>query len=204
MIDLYTAATGNGRRPALMLEECGLPYTVHKIDLAKGEQRQPSFLALNPVGSIPVIVDRESPGGQTLVLAQSAAILLYLAEKTGRFLPKESGRRALVYQWLMHIMADQQSTSATLFQVASLPDKPTSAITYFENRLSDYFRLVDRQLAGAEYLAGELSIADFALYPLIDRRREIVEKAGDLAHLRRWMAALAARPAIARAMQVPG
>lgn len=204
MIDLYTTATGNGRRPALMLEECGLPYTVHKIDLAKGEQRQPSFLALNPVGSIPVIVDREGPGGEKLVLAQSAAILLYLAEKTGRFMPKDPGRRALVYQWLMHIMSDQQSTSATLFQVASLPDKPTSAIASFEKRLSDYFRLVDTRLAEAEYLAGELSIADFALYPLIDRRREIVEKAGSLPHLRRWMAALAARPAIARAMQVPG
>lgn len=187
-----------------MLEECGLPYKVHKIDLAKGEQRQPSFLALNPVGSIPVIVDHDGPGGRKLILAQSAAILLYLAEKTGRFMPKDAGRRALTYQWLMHIMSDQQSTSAALFQVASLQDKPASASVYFKNRLIDYFRLVDRRLADVEYLAGELSIADFALYPLIDRRREIVDKAGSLENLKRWMATLAARPAIARAMQVPG
>lgn len=204
MIDLYTAGTGNGRRPALMLEECGLPYKAHKIDLAKGEQRQPSFLALNPAGSIPVIVDHEGPGGQKLVLAQSAAILLYLAEKTGRFMPKDASQRALVYQWLLHILSDQQATSAVLFQVASLPDKLASATTYFENRLIDYFRLVDRQLGEVEYLAGELSIADFALYPLVDRRREIVEKAGTLENLKRWTAMLAARPAIARAMQVPG
>lgn len=204
MIDLYTAGTGNGRRPALMLEECGLAYNVHKIDLAAGEQKQPAFLALNPVGAIPVIVDHDGPGGQKLVLAQSAAILLYLAEKTGKFLPRDAGKRALAYQWLLHAMSDQQATSGILFPIEMLPDKPASAIALLEKRLIDYFRLTDRRLGEAEYLAGELTIADLALYPLVDRRRPLIDKAGGLDNLSRWAAAMAARPAVQRAMKVPG
>lgn len=204
MIDLFTAGTGNGRRAAVMLEECGLPYKAHKIDLAKGEQKQPAFLALNPLGTIPVIVDADGSGDQKLVLSQSAAILLYLAEKTGKFLSRDPAKRALTHQWLMHVMSDQQAISGALFPIASLRDQPVSAITYLEDRLRENFRLVDRRLGEAEHLAGELSIADFALYPLIDRRRETVAKAGSLNNLRRWMAAMAARPGVARGMQVPG
>lgn len=204
MIDLYTAATGNGRRPAVMLEECGLPYKLHKIDLAKGEQKKPDFLTLNPAGAIPVIVDRDGPGGQKLVISQSAAILLYLAEKTGKFLPRDAAKRALTYQWLMHVMADQPATSATLFPIANLPDKPASAIALLEDKLVAYFRLADRRLGEAEYLAGELTIADLALYPLVDRRREIIAKASRLTHLERWMAALAARSGVSHGMKAAG
>lgn len=125
-----------------------------------------------------------------------------MAEKAGKFLPRDAAKRALTYQWLMHVMADQQATSAALFPIANLPDKPRSAIAYLENRLAEYFRVVDRRLGEAEYLAGDLTIADLALYPLVDRRREIIAKAGGLAHLERWMGALAARPGVSRAMKV--
>src|SRR6187455_1063486 len=101
MIDFYTAQTSNGQRAAIMLEECGLAYKLHKVDLQGGEQRKPEFLAVNPDGAIPAIVDHDGPGGKRLALAQSAAIVLYLAEKTGRFLPGDAGRRAQALQWLM-------------------------------------------------------------------------------------------------------
>jgi GST-like protein len=204
MIELHTAATGNGRRPAVMLEECGLPYKLHKIDLAKGEQKQPAFLALNPLGAIPVMVDTDGPGGQRIALSQSAAMLLYLADKTGKFLPKDPVRRAVAQQWLLHVMSDQQPTSTALFIVASLPDKPASAVAKFEGRLLDFFRFADRRLGEAQYLADELSIADFALYPIAMARREMIDKASGMDNLRRWMAALGARPAVTRGMQAPG
>src|SRR6185437_6286529 len=101
MIDLYTAGTGNGFRAAIVLAESGLPHRIHKIDLGKGEQKTPEFLARNPAGAIPVLVDSEGPGGKALTLSQSGAIALYLAEKSGKFLPKDASRRALALQWFM-------------------------------------------------------------------------------------------------------
>ncbi|MBI3709013.1 MAG: glutathione S-transferase N-terminal domain-containing protein, partial [Proteobacteria bacterium] len=135
MIDLYTAATGNGRRAAVMLEECGLPYRAHAVDLAKGGGKTPDFLKLNPMGAIPVIVDKDGPGGRALTLSQSGAILIYLAEKSGKFLPKDAAKRADALQWLMHVMSDQQPTSSAMFYVSQLPDKPVSAAGLFEGRL---------------------------------------------------------------------
>ena len=101
MIDLYTASTSNGRRAAIILEECGLPYRVHQYDLMKGEHKNPEFAAIAPGGSIPVIVDSDGPGGMPFTLAQSCAILLYAAEKTGKFMPRNAANRALALQWLM-------------------------------------------------------------------------------------------------------
>src|SRR5438067_13336755 len=106
MIDLFTSATGNGRRAAVMLEECGLPYKAHKIDLTKGDNKQPQFLKMNPAGAIPVIVDHEGPGGKSIIVSQSGAILLYLAEKTGKFMPKDPAKRAHAYQWFMQAATD--------------------------------------------------------------------------------------------------
>jgi GSH-dependent disulfide-bond oxidoreductase len=200
MIDIHTAATGNGRRPVIMLEECGLPYTLHRLDLAKGEHKKPAYLALNPLGAIPTMIDNEGPGGRKLVLTQSAAILLYLAEKAGKFLPRDGARRALAYQWLLHIMSDAQAFSGVHFVLGMMPEKPEPAMALLLKRLSEYFEFADRRLGEAEYLADELSIADLALYPLADRRRDLIESAGGLDNLKRWMTTMAARPAIARAM----
>ena len=201
MIDLYTFPTSNGQRVAIMLEECGLPYRVRTVDLAKGEQRTPEFLELNPSGAIPVIVDPEGPGGAALTLAQSAAILLYLAEKTGRFLPAPSPRRYAALQWLMHAVTDCAASTGAIFLLsARAPEKSAANVTWLEERLLRQFHAADARLADREWLADELTVADFALYPVYAVRKALVEKAGDLPNLTRWATALAARPAVARAM----
>ncbi len=202
MIDLYTAATGNGRRASVMLEECGLPYTVHKLDLTKSEQKTPAYLKINPAGAIPAIVDTEAAGGP-LTLAQSGAIALYACEKSGRFLPRDAAKRAAAMQWFLHAMSDQAASSGALFRLGSLPEKPAAAISSFETRLGDMFRYVNNRLGQAEYLADELSVADFALYPVVASRTALVESTGGLDNLKRWAAALAARPGVAKGMKVP-
>ncbi len=202
MIDLYTFTTSNGQRAAIMLEECGLPYRVHKVDLFKGEQQDPSFLKLNPAGAIPVIVDPDGPGGKSLTLSQSAAIALYLAEKTGRFLPADPVRRTLALQWLMFSLSDVAAASGTIFIVSTLaPEKSPANVAFFEERLVRFLRVADGALADREWLAGELSVADFSLYPIYAVRQALVDKAGGMPNLVRWMAALAARPGVAKGMK---
>ena len=204
MIDLYTDATSNGRRAAVMLEETGAPYRATRVSLEKGDQKKPDFLKLNPLGQIPVIVDHDGPGGKTVTLSQSGAIALYLAEKTGKLLPKDGAKRALAQQWFAHALSDVGPASGTLFNLTmSIPEKPPASIAFFENRLVGFFRNVDKRLAEAEYLAGELSIADLALYPTYAVRKDLLDKAGGFANLARWAAKLTARPGVQRGMKVP-
>ncbi len=203
MIEFYTWQSSNGQRAAILLEECGFDYRVHKVDLTKGEQRNPEFLKINPAGAIPVIVDPDGPGGKPLTLAQSGAIDLYLAEKAGRFIPVEPSRRVAAYQWLMQALTDCAPTSTGIFlSTILLPDKSPANAAWFEARLQQQFRLADAQLATREWLADELSIADFALYPIYAVRKALADAAGNLQHLARWGVALAARPGVAKAMQV--
>ncbi len=201
MIHLYTAATGNGRRASIMLEECGLPYTYDKIEFDKPKPQ--AFLTLNPLGAIPAIIDPEGPGGKPLPLTQSAAIALYVCEKTGKFLPSDLARRMLVMQWLMHAMSDQAPNSGALFQMGNLPDKPASPVAFFEKRLTTWFKYTNDRLAKAEYLADELSVADFALYPVIATRKALIDSIGGLDHLNRWTAQIGARPGVKKGMAVP-
>jgi GSH-dependent disulfide-bond oxidoreductase len=202
MIDLYTFDTSNGQRAAIALEECGLPYRTHRVDLAKGEQHAAPFLAVNPAGAIPAIFDPAGPDGKPLTLAQSGAIAIYAAEKSGRFLPRDPARRALALQWLMFAVTDCAAGSAMLYyESALLPDKSPANLAFCEQRLLRLFRVADARLADREWLADELSIADFALYPICAVRRKLVDAAGDLRHLARWMAALAARPGVVRGME---
>ena len=201
MIDLYTFNTSNGHRASITLEECGLPYRVHKVDLAKGEQRAPDFLNINPAGAIPAIVDHDVPGGP-LKLSQSGAIVLYAAEKTGRFLPTDPARRAQALQWLMLAVTDVARASTSIFlSSAVLPDKSPANVAYFEEQTLRYLRVAEARLAGRNFLADELSVADFALYPLYAVRKALVDKAGDLPELTRWSAALAARPGVDKGMR---
>ena len=201
MIDLYTFNTSNGHRASIILEECGLPYRVHKVDLAKGEQRAPDFLNINPAGAIPAIVDHDVPGGP-LKLSQSGAIVLYAAEKTGRFLPTDPARRAQALQWLMLAVTDVARASTSIFlSSAALPDKSPANVAYFEEQTLRYLRVAEARLAGRDFLADELSVADFALYPLYAVRKALVDKAGDLPELTRWGAALAARPGVDKGMR---
>ncbi len=202
MIDFYTANSSNGQRVAIMLEECGLPYRLHRLDLMAGDQRKPEFLQINPAGAIPAIVDDDASGGAPLALAQSGAILLYLADKTGRFLPSAPARRAQALQWLMQATTDTAAASATIFLLSTFaPDKSEANLRFFEDRTVKFLRTADARLAEREFLADELSVADFALYPIAAVRRALVDRAGDLPHLVRWMGAMAARPGVARGAQ---
>jgi GST-like protein len=205
MIDLYTYATSNGRRASVALEECGLAYRVHQINIEKGEQRRRSFLKINPMGQIPAIVDHDGPGGKTLSLAQSGAIVLYAAEKSGRLLPKSALRRALAYQWFAQVMSDVAPASAALFYVTMwVPGKPKAARKYFHERLVDALRHCDRRLGEADYLAGEYSIADVALYPTVAVRSDIIARVKGLKNLKRWAKRVGARPAVRRGMKATG
>ena len=205
MIDLYLAGTANGLRASVALEECGLAYKAHKIDLMKGEQHTPEFLKLNPAGQIPVIVDQDGPGGKPLTLAQSGAIILYCAEKSGKFLPKDLAQRASVLQWFMQGATDLAPTSGAIFQLEMVAPEKNAAITeHFKKRLLGFFAACDKQLAGRDYLAGELSVADFMVYPNFAARKALVDAAGGLANLQRWGAAMATRPGVQRGMKVLG
>jgi GST-like protein len=203
-VDLYVAGTGNGRRAALMLEECGVAYQVKPIDISKGETKTPDFLKMNPLGAIPVIVDNDGPGGKKLTLSQSGAIALYLAEKTGKLLPKDPAKKALALQWFMHVVTDEQPTSSAIFYASNLKEKSETTVSAFETRLLNFFKIVDKRLGESEYLAGEFSLADLALYPVVAARQALIDKAGGLDNLKAWAAKVGARPGVARGMKVPG
>jgi len=202
-MDLYAANTGNGQRGCIALEEFGMPFRLTKVDLTKGDQRTPEFLARNPMGQIPVLVDPDGPGGKPATLSQSGAILLYLAEKTGKFMPKDGTRRSKTLEWMMNACTDLAVTSGAIFQVSvAAKEKVPSVIEHFENRLVKYFRVCDGQLKGQSYLTGEeVTVADLALFPVVHGRKALMEKAGDMANLGKWYAAMAARPAIQRALK---
>ena len=202
MIELYAAQSSNGQRAAIVLEECGLPYRVHRLDLMKGEQRTPEFLRINPAGAIPVIVDPDGPGGAPITLAQSGAIAIYAAEKTGRHLSRDPLRRAITLQWLMYAVTDVMGASMSVFfETVLLPEKVPANLKFCEERLLRYFRVANDRLADREWLADELSIADFALYPICAVRKPYIDGAGDMPNLARWMAAIASREAVVKAMQ---
>lgn len=205
MIDLYTASTGNGRRAIIALEECGLPYRVHKLDLAKGEAKTPEFLKINPAGAIPAIVDADGPGGKPLNLAQSAAIVLYCAEKSGKLIPKDAAKRAEAYQWFMQAATDVAPTSSNIFYISThVPVKDPGNTAYFEQKLLTMLGVVDKQLQGRDYIAGEISIADIALYPVVAGRKALIDAAPGLANVKAWAARMAARPAVAKAIAANG
>lgn len=205
MIDLYLAGTANGFRASVALEEAGLSYRVHKVDLAKGEHRGKEFLKLNPAGLIPVIVDQDGPGNKPITLSQSGAIIVYIAEKTGKFLPKDAARRAVTMQWFMQGATDVAATSGAIFRLEnSVPEKIPSSIDYFKQRLLGFFSVCDAQLAGRAYLADELSVADLMLYPNFALRKPLIDQAGGFENLQRWGAAMGARPAVQRGMKVLG
>ncbi len=170
MIDLYTWPTSNGQRAAIALEECGLAYCVHRVDLSNGEQRAPAFLAINPAGAIPAIVDPDGPGGAPISLAQSGAIALYAATKSGRFLPADAARRATALQWLFFACADAASASGALFYLGVLaPEKSEPNMKFLSDRLLGILRVADRHLAQHEWLGGRT--VDRGFRALSRRRR---------------------------------
>jgi len=203
MIDLYAAGTSNGMRARIALEECGLPYTLHPVALDKGENKTAAFLAMNPNGQIPVIVDRDGPGGKPLTISQSTAILIYCAEKSGKFMPKDVATRAAMLQALMSASTDVTPIFGSYFGVmrSKEPHAPTAQL--FKDRLRSFFKVWDDQFARKKHCAGdEVTIADFSLYAGYARIKgaapDILE---GLPNVARWAEAMAARPAIQRALK---
>jgi GST-like protein len=201
MIDLYLWGTANGLRASVAIAECGLDHRIHKVDITKGEQRRPEYLKLNPAGTIPAIIDQDGPGGMPLTLAQSGAIIVYACEKAGRFIPTDPRRRAMAGQYFLMAASDVAGTSAAVFRLENVvPEKSAANAEFFKSQLVNYFRLIDRHLAGREYLADEVSFADFMLYPNYALRKPLVEAAGGMENLQRWGETMAARPGVRKGM----
>jgi len=201
MIDLYTAATPNGHKISIALEELGLPYTVHVVNLAQLEQRRPEFLAISPNGRIPAIVDREA--GDFAVF-ESGAILIYLAEKTGRLMPADPQGRSLVIQWLMFQMGGigPMMGQANVF-FRYLPEKIQPAIDRYHGEVRRLFGVLDARLAAHEYLAGDYSIADIANWAWVRTHKWSGVPLDGLPHLQRWVQQLYERPACLRGIGIP-
>ena len=201
MIDLYTSATPNGQKIHIMLEECALAYRTHWIDIDKGDQFDPAFLAISPNNKIPALADTEGPDGRPVTVFESGAILLYLAEKCGRFLPGEARARLEVLQWLMWQMGGfgPMLGQAHHFR-AYAPVKIDYAIERYTNEARRLYQILDRRLGEAEYVAGEYSIADMAIFPWCRLHGRQGQRLDDFPNVKRWFDAIARRPAVARDM----
>lgn len=202
MIDLYTASTFNGQRVSIMLEETGLEYSAHRVDLARGEQRLADFLQLNPSGRIPVIVDHESGESTPFVLTQSVAILQYLAEKSGRLLPASITARAKVYEWMEFHATDISSfIFAAFYLQRRTKPKQEQAADQLRARVHEFYQYFDQQLENFEFLAGaSYSIADIAALPAVIAHEKTLS---EYTNLTRWMQQLQQRPAVQRGMLIP-
>jgi len=204
MITLYTWGTPNGRKISIMLEECGLPYAVRPVDITKDEQFAPEFLAINPNNKIPAITDPEGPDGQPLNVFESGAILLYLAEKTGRFLPSAGADRYAVLQWLMFQMGGVGPMFGQTHHFLRYAPAPVPyAIERYRKETARLYGVLDQRLGEAEYLAGEYSIADMATYPWVARHEWQGIDLGQYPNVARWTASVGSRPAVLKGMEVP-
>jgi GST-like protein len=204
MIDLYTWTTPNGHKIHIMLEEVGLPYQVHPIDIGAGDQFQPDFLKISPNNKIPAIVDTEGPDGQPLALFESGAILIYLAEKTGQLLPSPPRPRYGVLQWLMFQMAHigpMLGQAHHFLQYA--PQKIPYAMERYANEARRLYGVLDRQLAQHAYVAGEdYTIADIAIWPWLRAPDKQGVEIANYPHVARWFAQIGERPAVQRGLVV--
>jgi glutathione S-transferase len=201
VIDLYTWTTPNGRKVSIALEEMGLPYRVVPVPLKTGAQKTPDFLAINPNGRIPAIVDRDN--GDFAVF-ESGAILIYLAEKSGKFLPSETKARSVVIQWLMWQMGGlgPMHGQANVFN-RYFPEKIPAVIDRYQTETKRLFSVMDARLATEPFLAGDYSIADMACWPWVMQHDWAGVPIDDLPHLQRWLATVGARPAVQRGADVP-
>lgn len=201
MIDLYTASTPNGWKASVTLEELGLPYAVHPVDLSKGDQKSEAYLAINPNGRIPAIVDRHN--GDFAVF-ESGAIMIYLAEIAGQLLPSDRKGRSRVIQWLMFQMSGigPMMGQANVFY-RYFPEKIPAAISRYQNESRRLFEVLDRRLAQSEWLADDYSIADIANWCWVRTYKWSGIEADDLVNLKRWRDAIRDRPAVQRGIEVP-
>ncbi len=198
MIDLYAAPTSNGLRAKIMLDECGLDYTLHPMDLAAGAHKKPDYLAINPMGLIPTIVDSDGPDGKPFTLSQSMAILVYLAGKSGKFLPENLSRDMIFWRDLMSICTDMTGNLMGLLTIARLPEPDQASMDTFGNRFNELLKVWDGLLADRKYAAGaEVSIADFAFYPVMFRCKGVAPQyAQGCPNVDRWFEETGARPGV--------
>lgn len=205
MIDLYTWPTPNGHKVHIMLEECGLPWAVHPVDINAGEQFRPEFLAISPNNRIPAIVDSEGPDGEPIALFESGAILVYLAAKSGRFLPEDVRGRYDALQWLMFQMANigPMLGQAHHFRIYA-PQKIDYAIERYSKEARRLYGVLERRLAasGGWLAAGQYGIADIATWPWVRSHRNQGIALEDFPQVQRWFEAIAQRPAVQRAITV--
>jgi glutathione S-transferase len=201
VIDLYTWTTPNGRKVSIALEEMGLAYTVRPVPIRTGVQKEPPFLAINPNGRIPAIVDRAA---DDFAVFESGAILIYLAEKSGLFMPSEAKARSVVIQWLMWQMGGlgPMHGQANVFN-RYFPEKIPSVIKRYQDETKRLFTVMNTRLADHAFLAGEYSIADMACWPWVMQHDWAGVPIDDLPHLQRWLAEIGERPAVKRGFDVP-
>jgi glutathione S-transferase len=201
MIDLYTASTPNGWKASCALEELGLPYEVRAVDLGKGEQKEPWFLAINPNGRIPAIVDRDAGN---FAVFESGALMIYLAEKAGKLLPSDAKGRSRVIQWLMFQMGGigPMMGQANVFY-RYFPEKIPAAISRYQNESRRLFEVLERRLGKSQWLADDFSIADIANWCWVRTHKWSGISVEGLPQLERWLSAINARPACQRGVEVP-
>jgi GST-like protein len=202
VIDVYTWTTGNSRKIPIFLEETSLPYRLHMVDIHKGEQFGPQFVAICPNSKVPAIIDQDGPGGKPLALFESGAILIYLADKTGRFMPKDGAGRYHVIEWVMFQMAN---VGPLFGQAHHFLDKTPEPIPYAVDRYvkeaARLYGVMEKRLGEVEYLAGDYSIADMTTYVWLRNPKHQGQKLEDYPNIKRWFGAIHARPAVQRAHQ---
>jgi GST-like protein len=204
MLEVYSWPTPNGHKVHIMLEECGLAYRVHPVDIGQGEQFNPAFLAISPNNKIPALTDPDGPGGQPLSLFESGAILLYLAGKTGRLLPADVAAKYEVLQWLMFQVGGvgPMLGQAHHFRIYA-PEKLPYAIDRYTQEAQRLYTVLNKRLAHSTYVGGtEYSIADIAVFPWLRSWKNQGVEMADYPHLKGWFDEVAARPAVQRGVEV--
>jgi GST-like protein len=204
LIDLYTWSTPNGRKVSIMLEELALAYNVHPIDIGKGDQFEARFVAISPNSKIPAIVDSEGPDGKPYSLFESGAILLYLADKTGRLLPQKKAERFEAIQWLMFQMGGVGPMFGQVHHfLRAAPEPVPYAIERYSKEARRLYAVMDNHLKTRQWLGSEYSVADIATYPWVARHEWHKVELSDFPSVKRWFDMIGARPAVQRGMKVP-
>ena len=205
MIDCYTWKTSNGKKATIMLEECELEYRLHPIDITKDDQFTPEYVKINPNGKIPAIIDHDGPGGKPYTLFESGAILMYLAEKTGKFMPQDMAKRYQVIQWVMFQMGGIGPIFGQVHHfLRAAKEEVPYGIKRYGTEARRLYGVLDANLEGQDFLANnELSIADFCTVPWVFRHDWQKVDLSEYPNVKRWYDSLMARPALARGMEIP-
>jgi len=203
MIQLYTWGTPNGKKASIMLEEIGMPYEVHPINIGQRDQFKSEYLAINPNNKIPSIIDPDGPGGKPFTLFESGAILMYLAEKSGKLWPADLRQRYTVIQWLMFQMGGVGPMFGQANYFYRLEEKIPFAIERFHKEALRLYGVLEKALGKNEFLSGEYSIADIATYPWVWRHEMHHVRLEDFPSVKRWYDSISDRPAVKRGMEIP-